>query len=364
MKRILHLVDHLWLGWAQVIIKEICEWDTCNMHMVYSLKNTDNNISIDSKNVFFASSWSKFSLPLKHVLSTIKKHQIEILHCHLVKAFFIGCIIKTFFFKNIKLIIHEHGPIFTNSPLYRLYRIGIWIFFKKVDLFIAVSKETERQLLQKTPIPKEKIQVVYNFVNTTMFSPLENKQKEQERKKFWFEEKDILIGCAGRIDSSKWWETFVKASILLMDRNPLYKFCIAWEGPEKEKLLKLISPYTSSIVYLGKIPYKRMVHFYNMIDVFVIPSYVESLWLVWLEANACGCPVVASNIPWLNEIMHDSYNCLLFEVKNEKDLASKIEYLLHTPHMKATLIKNWRAYIQKFTKEVYITWLQALYETL
>jgi glycosyltransferase involved in cell wall biosynthesis len=59
---------------------------------------------------------------------------------------------------------------------------------------------------------------------------------------------------------------------------------------------------SSDVVFVGGIPLEETVHFYRAADVFVYPSLNETFGLPILEAMACGCPVVTSDISAMPEI--------------------------------------------------------------
>jgi glycosyltransferase involved in cell wall biosynthesis len=59
---------------------------------------------------------------------------------------------------------------------------------------------------------------------------------------------------------------------------------------------------SGDLVFVGGVPLEETVHFYRAADVFVYPSFSETFGLPILEAMACGCPVVTSNISAMPEI--------------------------------------------------------------
>lgn len=59
---------------------------------------------------------------------------------------------------------------------------------------------------------------------------------------------------------------------------------------------------TGDLVFIGGVPLEETVHFYRAADVFVYPSFNESFGLPILEAMACGCPVVTSDVTSMPEI--------------------------------------------------------------
>jgi len=67
---------------------------------------------------------------------------------------------------------------------------------------------------------------------------------------------------------------------------------------------------------------------YRQVDCVVLPSYREGMPRSLLEAGAMGLPVVATNVPGCRNIVTDSVNGLLCEVRDAASLAEAMERLL------------------------------------
>ncbi|MCF7813681.1 MAG: glycosyltransferase family 4 protein [Candidatus Cloacimonetes bacterium] len=75
----------------------------------------------------------------------------------------------------------------------------------------------------------------------------------------------------------------------------------------------------------------KLPSFYHSCDFVVLPSRKEAFGLVILEANACGKPVIGSDVGGIPEIIKDRENGLLFKPESHMELAEKIIYLLENP---------------------------------
>lgn len=356
--KVLHIIDSMWLWWAQTVVKWIFEKQKENSDIfLYALRIRDINIKIDHKNIFTHNSTNKFSFPLFILRKFIKENNIEILHCHLAKSQIMWWVLKTLFFQKIKLVFHEHGEIFED---WKIYPFLMNLFRNKVDTYIAVSKATKKYILQKTHFKENKVIVLYNFVDLDKFKKIENFDLETERKKYWLKKDDFVIWFASRLVERKWWIEFVESAKILSKKYDI-KFLIAWDWPDREKLLDQIK-WVSNIQYIWYMD--NMVDFYNTLDCFIFPSHWEPLGLTWIEANTCGCPVIASDIEWLNEIMINDENALLFEKQNIEDLVEKIERIYNDIELRNNLIKNWLEEVKKYSLGKYLVELNNLYFNL
>lgn len=358
-KKILHIIDSMGLWWAQTVVKWIFEKQIQNNDIfLYALRKREINIEINHKNIFTYNSDNKYSLPIFKLRNFIKENNIEILHCHLAKSQIIWYVLKLLFFPNIKLVLHEHWEIFEN---WKIYPFLMNLFRKKVDLYIAVSKATKQKILDKTSYKEEKIEVLYNFVDLDKFKKIEIFDIVSERKKYPLDKNDFIIGFASRLYEWKWYMDFLESAKILLEKWYSLKFLLAWDWNDKQKVIDFISKnnLSDSVKIIWYIV--DMVWFYNTINCFIFPSHREALWLTWIEANACACPVIASNIEWLNEIMISWKNALLFEKQNTKDLAEKIEKIYNDIELKNSLIKNWLEEVKKYSLEKYLVELNNLY---
>ena len=83
-------------------------------------------------------------------------------------------------------------------------------------------------------------------------------------------------------------------------------------------------------------------------DVLVVPSLVEPLGLVALEAQAAGTPVIVSNVGGLPEIVRDGHNGLVAPAASPSAIAAMVLRLRSEPAQRQTLIDNGWENIARF----------------
>ncbi len=84
---------------------------------------------------------------------------------------------------------------------------------------------------------------------------------------------------------------------------------------------------------------KQLRNLYNRAKVFVLPSLVEGMSLVALEAMACGSAVVSTDNGGVNEYIENGVNGLICPVKNAKCLFEKVIFLLSHDHERNRMIE-------------------------
>ena len=362
---VLHVIDHIGIGGAQRIVSDLLnKWDTENIKMFcYVLRASNNEFGTNNKGVFYSSNHkSKYNVfSIFELKKFIETEDIKILHLHLQKSIVFGVFLKIFCYKDVKIIVHEHGTIFENKFIYNNF---LNKFENKIDLFIAVSEETKRLLIKNAKIKNNKITILYNFIDLSKFNQdkLKSFDRNIERKKIDLNLEDYVIGFAGRLNKLKGCDILLKSITYV--KIPKFKVVIAGDGIEKKELEKL-SENLNIIDKLSFLGYaENMVKFYSVIDCLVVPSRSESFGLSAVEAQALGIPVIASNIKGLNEVVLDKKTGLLFESGNEKDLAKKIMLIYENAKLKECFTKNIFEIIDTYSIDNYLIDLGKIYENI
>ncbi|MCZ7403146.1 MAG: glycosyltransferase family 4 protein [Candidatus Methanoperedens sp.] len=362
---VLHVIDHTGFGGAQTIVRELLNrWESNNIKLKsYALRKSNPNSEYSSMNVsFLSNNESKYSVHSFFDLKKIvKAENIKFLHLHLPKSIVFGILLKTFYCRNLKIIVHEHGEIFENKFLYSNF---LKLFQNKSDLFIAISGATKRKLIENAKIKKDKIKVLYNFVDIEYFDSQKIETNMSEgRKKLGLNKEDFVLGFAGRHVEVKGCRDLILAIEELKNYKNI-KILISGDGPKKEEYIKLVKKLglNKNILFLGYVPDIKW--FYSIIDCLVIPSHYEPFGMVLLEAQAMQIPVISANVESLNEIVLDRKTGLLFKPKDKKDLAKKIELIYTDENLRTELTKRGLENVKKYSLKNYLTNLEVIYNGL
>jgi glycosyltransferase involved in cell wall biosynthesis len=195
-------------------------------------------------------------------------------------------------------------------------------------------------------------------VDRQLFNTLIPKFTARERLRIPKERKVIL--WSGRLIPEKELETLVDAIPTVASEFPSSIFLIIGRKSGEKNYTKRVLKYvrrekkaSSNIVLkTNYVAYRQMPLYYRSADVFVHTSRVEAFGLVFVEAMACGLPIIATNTDTCREIIDKSE--LLFEPGDSQTLAEKICRLLADDELRVTLGEAAR---QKVCKEY--TWSKA-----
>ena len=140
------------------------------------------------------------------------------------------------------------------------------------------------------------------------------------------------------------------------------------EGDESEKeRLKAIARNTGvrdRVDFLGSVAHHELPFFYSAADVSVMPSYSESFGLVGLEAQACGLPVVGSDVTGLRSVIRDEVSGYLIAGHEPAEYAERIGRLLDDPELAQQMGRRGRLLAQRFSWTRTADRLQLLFERI
>jgi len=122
---------------------------------------------------------------------------------------------------------------------------------------------------------------------------------------------------------------------------------IAGEGPERDTLCELATSkgLTDRVRFNGWVDRRELPSLYGSADIFVLPSRIEGMPNVVLEAMAYALPVVATDIAGTREVVRNEQTGLLVPVENVSALADAIRRLIANPQERRTLGDNARAFV-------------------
>lgn len=114
--------------------------------------------------------------------------------------------------------------------------------------------------------------------------------------------------------------------------------------PDYVKQLKLAAESATGIEFKGTFPNSEIGKVLAGLDVLVVPSlWYENTPLVLHSAAAARCPVIASDLPGISEVLHNEENGLLFEKGNDEALSRCLQRMMNDPELSETFRRNCHA---------------------
>ena len=224
---------------------------------------------------------------------------------------------------------------------------------QQADLLIASTADEGEELVNAYGARSDRVFIVPPGVDLATFRPLD---RAEARRKIGLDGAMVLF--VGRLERLKGVEVAIRALALLSDRaHPDLRLVVLGEdshdGDESEKArLKAIASalgIRERVDFLGSVAHHELPYFYSAADVCVMPSYSESFGLVGLEAQACGCPVVASDVPGLRSVIRDGVSGYLIDGDDPSEYADRIGRLLADPQLAEQMGRRASMLAQRFS---------------
>jgi len=181
--------------------------------------------------------------------------------------------------------------------------------------------------------------VVPSGVDTNVFTPQENLG----------EPIDILF--VGRLQEIKGVEYLIRAMELVIKKIPDVKLYIIGKGPGEDFYKNLTNELglDNNVIFLGTIPFDKIVEFYQRCCIFCLPSLGDPFPQAILQAMSCGKPVISTNAGGVPEMIEDDKSGFLVPVCDYEALAEAISKLFVNPELQ----KKMGAYNRELCEEKY-----------
>ena len=221
---------------------------------------------------------------------------------------------------------------------------SVWIRFFKLDAklnkkyaasrrIFAVSDFLRKTFIQAAKIPPEHVKKIPHGIDLHLFQPFKTADERIAfRKKLGFDEKNIVFISVSRLVKEKGQDKVITSFRRLIEDYPDIRLLIVGDGEYRNQLQKMITDnrLNDKIWMVGGIPREKLWRYLASSDIFILPTRIasESFGLVYIEANACGLPVIGSKIGGVTEAVTDGVNGLLIDPDDEKDIEAAMRKML------------------------------------
>ncbi len=254
-------------------------------------------------------------------------------------------------FSDEKFIVTCHGLEILKERL-KGFRLNLYSKTLSKALIVHTnSNYTKRLVMKNFNINPERIKIIPPGIDLENWKLSRSVQRERDR---------IIIGTLTRFVKRKNVLNVVRALNILVEKYDIdLEYYLAGDGPEKNKILEELRKAKFEWKYFGKISEEEKIKkFYPSLDVFVmppleLPNDVEGFGIVYLEANACGVPVVASNTGGIPDAVKEHVSGVFADPTSPEDIAMEILRVIKDINKYSFLSRRWvnKFDINKIAKE-------------
>ena len=250
-------------------------------------------------------------------------------------------------------LTHGHEVWWAKVPLFNLAirRIGSTTDsltylgdFTRKAISVSLSKKASQRMVKVAP-----------GIDVEHFTPQDSTAL---RKELGLEKKKVLV-CVGRLVHRKGQDRLIESMPEIIAKVPDAHLLIVGQGPYLDHLKKLVADnhLHGYVTFIGRIHYGELPRYICAGDLFVMPSRsrfggleVEGLGIVYLEASACGLPVIAGSSGGAPDAVVEGVTGVVVDGTNTRQIAQAAISLLSDPAKAAAMggagrtwiIENWR----------------------
>jgi sugar transferase (PEP-CTERM/EpsH1 system associated) len=240
---------------------------------------------------------------------------------------------------RIRARIHgEHGrDILDLHGKNRKYNLLRKTIRPVIGHFIAVSKDLEYWLINTIGATPNRINQIYNGVDSLCFRPRRGKLANHIGPQGFFTEKAFVIGSVGRMAAVKDYPSLVQVFLILLKKEPALRnrlrLLIVGEGDSRSECIEMLREAGAET--LAWLPGERadIPELMRAMDLFVLPSLGEGISNTILEAMSSGLPVVATKVGGNIELVKEGCTGKLVPPGALETMAEAISVYYRSPEL-------------------------------
>lgn len=214
---------------------------------------------------------------------------------------------------------------------------------------IIVPSHFTKEMIIKYSGENYNISIIHNGVNFSRFENQPDISDLQEK----YKGHKILLTVGGLIPR-KGQDLVIQALPKILEKHPNTKYILAGAGRMREPWLELAKKLNleNKVEFLGRIDADQVNKYFFMCDIYVHTPIVvnlsfEGFGIVYLEASACGKPIVASDAGGIRDAIIDNKTGLIARDRDIDDIANKIIQLLDNNELRRQMGEAGRAYAKE-----------------
>ena len=362
--KVLHIIKSLGRGGAEMLLPETLKLHDdkkFEFHYIYFLPWKNQMVSaIEEKggivHCLKASNNIKIMLEANKVVNYIKEHGINLMHCHLPWAGFLGRLV----FQKTKTPL-----IYTEHNMQERYHFATKLLnkysFNSQSLAIAVSEDVSNSI-KKNVNPDIPIITLLNGVNTEKYK---RRQITKVHEELNIPENAFVVGVVAVFRFQKRLKEWLQVFKAFSEKHSNVYGIIIGDGPLKDEILaERNSLNLEKRVFMPGLQTETRPYFEAM-DVFMMTSSFEGLPIALLEAMSMECAIVSTDAGGIKEVIVDGKDGMMVSVDQWTELSKKLEILYENPEKKTAFQNAARQRVlEQFSLENMVDQLEINYEKL
>jgi glycosyltransferase involved in cell wall biosynthesis len=203
---------------------------------------------------------------------------------------------------------------------------------RAIDKVVAVSKFTREKLIQLFGIPGQKLEVINNALDPFLLPPQNPARRSEFRSSYGYTDNDIVLMTLSRLSATEQEKNYDKVLIAIKKLHVLlpqlkYVFVGKYDEEEKSRIEGLAGALgiEYDITFTGFVPDSVIADYYNMADIYIMPSEKEGFGISFIEAMYYNKPVIAGNRDGTTDALADGRLGVLVDPQNQQEITAAIQ---------------------------------------
>jgi glycosyltransferase involved in cell wall biosynthesis len=257
-----------------------------------------------------------------------------------------------------RVVVTEHLPMVERSAKRAIIKE---FAYRWVDKVLTVCHANVPYLIDRQKVPAAKIEVIHNALQED-FGQRSDVDSNSMRERYGLPPECVAIAFVGSLIERKGFPVLLDA-LQPLD-NVHWRLLVAGDGAERGRYERLTKDMgmEDRVQFLGMLAEQEVEAMMRSVDLLALPSFMEAMPYVILEAMACGLPVIASNIYGIDEMVVDSETAVLIPPGDAARLSGGLRELIGDTNLRRHLGGNARnRFEQLFTLDRQIDKIQSIY---
>ncbi|KKR48415.1 MAG: Glycosyltransferase [Candidatus Curtissbacteria bacterium GW2011_GWA1_40_16] len=294
----------------------------------------------------------KIFLPVMMAITAIRlirKYKYTAIHAYQASQAAGGGLLVSWMFPKIPFIVtlQEGKNLSAQPPLLKWFRTKI---IRRARLVTAISNYLVLYALSQKA---RSVVMIPNGVDANLFTPAPTLSD------------DPIIITVSRLVPKNGILLLLDAFTIVRDQIPNAQLVIVGDGPLRKEAEQFISTQRleSHISLKGTIEYEQLPEMIRRAMVFVRPSKSEGLGTAFLEAMACGVPIVGPLIGGICDFLKHEETGLICDPEDPKDIAKQLIRIISNKELRERLRENGQKLVaERYTWEIVAGSMQKIYE--
>jgi len=233
-------------------------------------------------------------------------------------------------FNQVKWLAVEHHANSVKTKLDWIYSVIILLLSPQVVYLTDTYKE---EIIEKFPLltKRQKIAVIGNGIDMFKFTPGKR-----------IPDGLVNITMISRLNGLRDHHTLIHAFAVLAQKNDNFRLKIAGSGATFTEIKELIVSLglENNVDLLGFLNEDQIIALLHNTDIYVHSSLAETQSTSLLQVMACKIPIIATDIPGINNLLQNKADALLFQIGQSKEIAASVDQIITDHRLRNTLIEN------------------------